>query len=235
MSKDPRVQASATERLLEMRDNAAGDLKKIALSSDDPELRRQAIYFLSQTAPNNCSDVLRAGLQDAAPPVRAAAATACARTGAEELLPELRKTLLADPNEAVRREALYTLLDLGEYRAEEKPLAQFLLSDLAHDKVSVRAKAIDLLADLGSQTAAEPIEKILAGDASAWARARAAAALEKLRSRRSVPTLITALDDEAPQVAGAAKSALEVISGKKHGPDPDPWRAWWEKSGGAGN
>ncbi len=207
-----------------MKEAAAPELKKIAAGSSDAAERKQAIYVLAQAAPNEAADALAKGLQDADPSVRAAAAAACGRTGAEELLADLAAAL-ADKDESVRREALYSLVELGESRAGGKHLSDLLAADLAHAKPSVRAKAADLLGER-RWPRTDALAKLLSGDDTPWVRASAAAALGKLKARAAADALAAALDDDSARVQNAAKAALEQITGQKLGTDPAAWRDW---------
>lgn len=217
-----------------MKEQAAPELARLARTCAEPAMRGQALSFLAEVAPNTCADSLAAALADDASVVRQAAAVACAKTGAEELVGDLVALVRRDADPDVRREALYALVDLGEMEIGGQPIAALLLSDLSHEKASVRAKAADLLGDLRAGEARGPLVRILESDEAPWVRARAAAALAKLRDRDAVTPLIAALDDESPMVQRAAKSALEAIAGESLGLDPAAWRAWLDAQG-AGN
>lgn len=207
-----------------MKEKAAPDLKKIAAGSSDAAERKQAVYILAQAAPNDASDALSKALKDPDGSVRAAAAAACGRTGAEELVRELGAAL-ADKDESVRREALYSLVELGESRVGGKPLADLLTTDLTHAKPSVRAKAADLLGERRwSRT--DPLVKLLSADDTPWVRASAATALGKLKARPAADALAAALDDDSTRVQNAAKTALEQITGQTLGADPAAWKTW---------
>lgn len=207
-----------------MKEGAADELARIAGSSPAADERRQAIYILAQAAPNRASPALAQALKDKDPSVRAAAATACAKTGAEELLTDLRR-VLSDADESVRREALYTLVDLGESKAGGAQLSDLLAADLSHAKASVRAKAADLLG-LRGWDRSDALAKTLASDEAPWVRASAASALGKLKARGAAESLIAALDDDSSRVQNAARGALEEISGQKLGTDPAAWKTW---------
>lgn len=207
-----------------MKEGIAADLAKIAESSPDADERKQAVYILAQAAPNRASASLARALKDKDPSVRAAAATACAKTGAEELLADLRRAL-SDADESVRREALYALVDLGESKAGGAHLSDLLAADLAHAKASVRAKAADLLGTRGWDRS-EALSKTLASDEAPWVRASAATALGKLKARGAAEHLIAALDDDSSRVQNAARGALEEISGQKLGMSPEAWKTW---------
>ncbi len=207
-----------------MKEKAAADLKKIAAGSSDAAERKQAIYILAQAAPNDASDALAKAMKDPDPSVRAAAATACGRTGAEELVADLGAAL-ADADKAVQREALYSLVELGESRSGGKHLADLLAADLADPKPSARAKAADLLGER-RWPRTDALVKLLSADDTPWVRASAAAALGKLKARAAADALAAALDDDSTRVQNAAKAALEMITNQKLGTDPAAWRDW---------
>lgn len=232
MSQDARLRESAARRLRDPARNFAAALSRTFSDEKETDLRLAALYFLSETVPNGCAPALKAALADPEPRVRAAALAACDKTGAEELLDDIRKRFGEDADETVRREALYTLVSLGESRADGKPLAQALSADLSDARPSVRAKAIDLLGASRVATAADAIAALLKEDGSAWVRSRAAVALETLRARDHLSALIDALDDDSTSVATAALSALRTLTGERIGPDPDAWQAWLARQKG---
>ncbi|MFN3486367.1 MAG: HEAT repeat domain-containing protein [Planctomycetota bacterium] len=48
--------------------------------------------------------------------------------------------------------------------------------------------------------------------------------------RDAAENLIEWLDDRDPEVRAAALRALQTVTGQNFGPDPDPWRAWWQEN-----
>lgn len=108
--------------------------------------------------------------------------------------------------------ALILLLALQTNAAADVDLAAKLLTEAAEDKNALRRKqAMAALENAGAHPKAVALAEAGLSDKDVDVRQTAAIALGGMRSRRSMPKLRKALDDEAPEVIFAAAQALWVM------------------------
>jgi HEAT repeat protein len=204
------------------------------LSSPSPALRRDAAWALGALGLRGARDPLIRALRDPDPSARGVAAWALGKLGDRVAVPVLIR-VLRDPDANVREMAVLALGDLGDQRAVAAlvPLAadpehgvrsvttvalrriggegaadalgQLLRSD---PNAHTRVMAAGALREVEGRHRVAVLQAALA-DVEPDVRATAAYALETLRSRESVPALLTALGREAdPDVAEALVQAL---------------------------
>jgi HEAT repeat protein len=100
----------------------------------------------------------------------------------------------------------------------EKTAWEVLKQDLADKNPDKRRQAVTAIGSIGlASEAVQLVEKALKDD-DPVVRQTAAAVLGEMKSRQSIPTLKTELDDPSPEVAFAAAKALWVI-GDRSGRD----------------
>jgi HEAT repeat protein len=185
------------------------------LSSADVEERRDALMRLGNMKRPDASRVAAGSLNDAAVPVRVAAAHAVVFLPPAEAA-GLILPLLQDRAEFIRREAAYAL---GETRSRS---AVARLSEvLSGDKeAAVRGAAAVALGQIGDETAVNALSQALSGTkkkkaapADEFLMRSAAHSLGQIRSRAGLPALIAALsDDQNPlDVRREAATALGLI------------------------
>lgn len=195
------------------------------LQSADIETRRDAVYQLGLLRNAAASQAVERALRDSSEIVRAEAARAVVHQAypdaARALLP-----LLTDKSEFVRRETAFAL-----GKTYDKTAVDSLIKTLQTDKTaSVRAAAAIALGQISDERAIELLSQILLAPKTKknkvldeFVRRSAAKSLGQIRSRKAVPTLISALRDttnaddirrEAARSLGtiADESAVEVLS-----------------------
>lgn len=99
---------------------------------------------------------------------------------------------------------------------------------------ALRVAAIDALVKQNDTEAVDVILEKCIKDEEWSVRAAAIQALAKIRTAKSVPSLIAALDNEVGRLRDDAQDALESLSGLTQ-PNPAAWKQWWEKSQGGFN
>ena len=184
------------------------------LNSPDVEERRDALMRLGNLRRPDASRVAAGSLNDAAVPVRVAAAHALVFLPPAEaaglLLP-----LLQDRAEFIRREAAYAL---GETRS--RSAVARLTEVLSGDKEpAVRGAAAVALGQIGDETAVNALSQALSGtkrkaaSADEFLMRAAARALGQIHSRAGLPVLLAALGDDrmSIDVRREAATALGLI------------------------
>lgn len=195
------------------------EIERLRLASGKVEERRDALMRLGNLKRPEASRAAAAGLNDLAPIIRVTAAHAILSLPPQEAA-ALLIPLLRDKGKFVRREAAYAL---GETRSRVAlgPLTESLLGD---KEAAVRAAAAVSLGQIGDQSAAEALTQVLAGSGqttkknakareNAFVMRAAARSLGQIRSRASVPVLITTLanEDILADVRREAATALGLI------------------------
>ncbi|MFS8085529.1 MAG: HEAT repeat domain-containing protein, partial [Acidobacteriota bacterium] len=190
------------------------------LSSAEIEERRDALMRLGNLKRPDASRAAIAGLSDATPVVRVAAAHAILSLPPAEVV-ALLSPLLQDKSEFVRREAAYTLGETHS-RAAVEPLSNALRSD---KEASVRAAAAVALGVIKDESAVPVLVQVLGlpplEQKKKKAKPRedefvlraAARSLGQIRSRAAVAILIAALrnQDYASDIRREAAIALGLI------------------------
>lgn len=185
------------------------------LSSTEPEERRDALMHLGNLKRPDASRAAAAALNDEIPAVRVAAAHAIlSLPGAEAA--SLLSPLLKDKNEFVRREAAFAL---GESRS--RTATTILVDLMLHDKkLSVRGAAAVALGQIGDDGALTALSQVVTGEGSKKKKSKsfdeefvvrsAVRSLGQIGSRASVPTLISALQDETNSIETRREAATAL-------------------------
>lgn len=192
----------------------AGDLEPEA--QDEREALTEALVCIGSAAAEESRrrtlELLAAGFDGAAEPVRLAVARVLREVAGPEHAPHM-SLLVQDPSPAVRRAAVAALARMGA-----EPAADMLHLALADEDTAVRVAAASALGESGGGRALPDLERLLADDDCA-VRAAAVGALASLAPRvlasdaaraRIESALAGALDDVAP-VAIAAVEAFERL------------------------
>jgi hypothetical protein len=144
----PAVRERAAPLAVEtLADASVGERLARQAQNEYAPTRRIVMYLLGRQAePDQATAVLRQGLKDGDPLVRAEAALALGRRRATIALSDLR-AVLKDPDEHVRGAAVYAIGLIGDARQREA--VRPLLDD---DQAFVRAIAAETLHRLGDRT-----------------------------------------------------------------------------------
>ena len=188
------------------------------LSSTEPEEKRDALMHLGNLKRADASRAAAAALNDENPTVRVAAAHAVLSLPSAEAA-NLLLPLLKDKSEFVRRETVFAL---GRSRSREATTT--LIDLMLHDKKpSVRGAAAVALGQIGDESALGALSQVVTGQGSKKKKSKsfqeefvvrsAVRSLGQIGSHASVPTLISALQDETNSIETrrAAATALGSI------------------------
>jgi HEAT repeat protein len=188
------------------------------LSATEAEERRDALMHLANLKRPDASRAAAAGLNDESPAVRVAAAHAILSLPGGEAA-NLLLPLLKDKQEFVRREAAFALGESHSHAATTS-----LVDVMLHDKKqSVRAAAAVGLGQIGDEAALTALTQVVTGQGSKKKKSKsfeeefivrsAVRSLGQIGSRASVPTLISALQDEtnSTETRREAATALGLI------------------------
>ena len=128
-----------------------------------------------------------------------------------------------DPDEHVRATAVSVL---GRIRPDAEETAD-VVETMAKDRSAVVRRACVLAAKVEPRDWALPIlQKRLVDDDDVAVRGHAASALGEYRDRRSVRSLIRALDDYEFEVTYQVRQSLMMLTGEDHGYDRQLWQEW---------
>jgi HEAT repeat protein len=163
-------------------------------------------------------------LQKATPRVKVQIVRALAMSGdSRNVLPLIR--LLREPSRLVRIEALEALGNLEATNA-----LGFIKEILRDEDPQLRDAAARALGRLGDTRCVKPLVAALTDEAPRVVES-AARALGRIAESEAVPALIEGLTRARGtdlRLADAFQRALEEISGKDIGDDPELWHGWWE-------
>jgi HEAT repeat protein len=185
------------------------------LSSTEAEEKRDALMHLGNLKRPDASRAAVTALNDESPAVRVAAAHAILSLPSSEAA-SLLLPLLKDKDEFVRREAAFAL---GESRSRTATatLVEFMLHD---KKQSVRAAAAVALGQIGDEDALAALTQIVTGQGSKKKKSKsfedefivrsAVRSLGQIGNRASVPTLISALQDETNSIETRREAATSL-------------------------
>src|ERR1051325_3880031 len=212
----PEVRAmSQQERLTPIQREI--ERQRLRLSSTEPEERRDALMHLGNLKRPEASRAAAAALNDETPAVRVAAAHAVLSLPSAEAA-NLLFPLLKDKDEFVRREAAFALGE-SRSRAATSVLADLMLHD---KKPSVRGAAAVALGQIGDEGALAALSQVIAGQDPKKKKSKsfeeefvvrsAVRSLGQIGSRTSVPTLISALQDEANSMETRREAATALGS-----------------------
>lgn len=207
---DPEAVDQAIRWVEDRRDALLLDRLGEALAEvGNPESRRQLRERLLSRAP---------------PPVKVQIVRGFGLAGDREAVPAIL-FLLRETNLDVRVEALDALGAIGDLRAGG-PIQVFL-----HDPDPwVREAAARALGTVSSARSVPPLLTALSDPAPRVAES-AAASLARLDAQAAVPALVArlaAVGESDLRLAAAFARALEKLTGKGFGVDPQRWVAWWE-------
>jgi HEAT repeat protein len=187
------------------------------LSSSEAEERRDALMHLGNLKRAEASRAAATALNDEIPAVRVAAAHAVLSLPSAEAA-NLLFPLLKDKNEFVRREAAFAL---GESRS--RTATNSLVDLMLHDKKpSVRGAASVALGQIGDESALPALSQLISGQGSKKKKSKsfeeefivrsAVRSLGQIGSHTSVPTLISALQDETNSIETRREAAIALGS-----------------------
>jgi HEAT repeat protein len=207
-------------------DATAVQTVKGLLQDTDSGVRAAAAVILGATTDTSAVSDLVKALADPSPQVRAQAAESLGRLGDHQATAAL-VAALADLEEGVVEAAAAALGRLGDPAAVAP-----LVKALAQRDGGVRRAAAHSLGVMEDARAIDALRHTLAQDPHWGVRQAAAAALGRQAIESHVPFLIAALRDGHWAVRRAAHDALAVITRQTLEPDPDVWRAWWQRGRG---
>lgn len=188
-----------------------------------PLTERLAEILGGVQAPATRAHLREDALPRATPVVKAQIAAALGTIGEAEAVPALLR-LLTDVNLRVRIEAVDALGRIGDARALS-PLVVFSRDG----ESALRAAIARALGMIGGDRAGPALVQLLEDEAPRVVEA-AATSLGMLGGPQGVARLIEVLErvhEEDLRVADAVTRALQRLSGKAFGTDPEPWKSWW--------
>lgn len=185
------------------RDSAAEALNE-ALKDEDPQVREQALFALSQIEGPRATGVLLSALKDPNPQVREKAAWGLGMRRGDALIEPLIDAL-RDSNSQVREKAAWALGLNGNGRAIEP-----LMNALKDEDQQVREKAAWALGLKGDTRAVESLMNALK-DESPQVRGMSAWALGMRGDKRAMKALSDAMKDQNKEVRGKAAWALGML------------------------
>lgn len=103
---------------------------------------------------------------------------------------------------------------------------------LAADDAAVRAKAAQVLGDLGDKSSGDAVVNRLDDETDKWAKVHLAQAALKLRLQKSIDPLIEWMDDEDGDIRVAALETLKKLTGENAGLSKEAWLEWRKKKSG---
>ena len=145
--------------------------------------------------------------------------------GLPSVLP-LYRLLLTDPDSTVRAAAVSALARHGGPE-DAAPVA----AQLAEPDAFLRWEAAKALRRLPSESAVEPLLRVVLQDEDAGTRVAAAEALGRYPRRGVFEALRAALLDADYAVVSAAADALATLTGRDLGTAPEPWAELAEQRG----
>ena len=194
------------------------------LTSKNLHLRLLAIRGVEGSKDPAVLQALRRALSHKDPRIQREAARALGTSGDERGRKSLERLLRKGPM-AARLEALDALHSL---RKGDPAWVEVLLKLARSHYPAFRARALDLLADLGNRQVYPLVEKA-ASDRNWMVRSAFYAFAAKIREPRAVPLLIERLAKESGRLKQEVEKALRRIAGLTFAYDLARWREWWEK------
>lgn len=208
--------------------------------AEKPEDVRPLLPLLNDASPlvvlPALSALARHGVTDAAAPAARLAASKDpdVRRGALKALVEIAKkqeslgdlaSLFSDLLEKSTGDAKSDVLtEIGS--AKLAALAPQVAALLDEENPSVRAKAAQVVGDLGDRETGTAVLERLPDETDKWTRVFLAQAALKLRLQNALDPLIEWMDAEDADVRVAAYESLKKLSGQDHGIKKDAWVAW---------
>lgn len=207
------VRAQTADRLTPIQREI--EKQRQRLGSSEVDERRDALMRLGNLHRPDASRAAVAGLNDAMPAVRVAAAHAIVSLPADEAV-NLLLPLLQDKLEFIRREAAYAL---GETRS--RSAVSMLANSLTTDKeMSVRAAAAIALGEIGDVSAVPALSQVLTGAPTGKKKSKnqpdpfvmraAAHSLGQIHSPSCVNLLIATLANESNSADVRREAAIAL-------------------------
>ncbi len=186
------------------RSSSAVAILQEALSKEDPNVRRRAVYALGEIGSEAAVPALVEALNDEDPNVRWSAAEALGEIGSEAIVPVLVKVLNSeDPN--VRESAAEALGEIGN-----KAAVPALVKALNDEDPNVRESAVYALRKIGNEAAVPALVKAL-NDEDQYVRWSAVYVLGEIGNEAAVPALVKVLNDEDQYVRWSVVYVLGEI------------------------
>jgi HEAT repeat protein len=221
--KDSGVRWVAATALGRLRDPRAVEPLVEALKDENRRVRAEAAEVLGELKDLRAVEPLIEALKDKEGYVRAKAAEVLGKIKDPRAVEPLIEAL-KDKDSDVRQSAAIALGDLKDLRAVDP-----LIEALKDEDWRVRQGAASALGKLKDLRAVERLIEALK-DKDPVVRWVAATALGELKDPRAVEPLIEALKDKHGHVKERAEEALQKITGKDFGKDPEKWQKWWKEN-----
>ena len=197
---------------------------KKGLKSKDPRLRLLSLHGLGGSKDPLALQALRKALSDRDPRIQREAARALGMSGDPKGASSLERMLRKGP--LVNR--LEALGALHRLRRDDPSWVETLVKLARSHYPAFRARALDLLADLGDREVFSKV-KAAAVERNWMVRSAFYSYVARIREPRAVPLLIERLGVETGRLRVEVEKALHRIAGITFGFDLSRWRYWWEK------
>ncbi len=194
------------------------------LASKSRTLRLLSVLGLAGSKVPEARKALRRALRDRDMEIRREAARALGTSG-DRLGQVVLEGMLRKGPMVLRLEALDSLHGL---RKGDPSWKETLLKFARSGFPAFRARALDLLADLGDREDFPALSK-LAWDRNWMVRSAFYAYARKVRDPRAVPILIERLGRETGRLKQEVEEALAGIAGISFHDDLARWKYWWER------
>ena len=148
--------------------------------------------------------------------------------GSQQTPVESIVALLSDPDSETRLLGLGALAKVLR-RNDDRGALPRVLEMLSDPDWKVRGQAVLVLARVGRRDTIKPILEKPLKDENAMVRLHAVGALQVISHAECIDPLIGALTDPDPRVSDTANRSLEILTGQKHGKEPEKWMYWWKK------
>ncbi|MCE9634937.1 MAG: HEAT repeat domain-containing protein [Planctomycetes bacterium] len=223
--KNAYVRDAAVESCESITQAASVDVVAKAATSRDELTRRNVAAALGKTKQENALATLgQLARKDASAAVRAEALDALWLFKGSAAALAIAKDAAADTDPFVRAAAVEAAGRIGGEGAAE--IVKKALTDAADGVRCVARLEMRFVArDEANTTIGEA-----AADASWRVRAQAVDDAAWLREAPSMEALVKLVADPVGRVSGAAHRALQQLSTKDFGRDPDLWKSWWEQA-----
>jgi len=222
IGNDGVLRAALEAALSKIMDEPSFDALIVEIPKATPEMRAVAAWALGKSKHLKSVHVLQKMFADPDVAVRIAALEAAAERGSDEVC-EILKTA-AQKGEDETSEAAVGLLSKFPY-----PATVDLLVRLAAKagRITYRVAAIDALSRIGAAEAFAPFSEGLR--AREWPiLAASIRGLSRIRRRESVDLLIERMTMAEGRLLGDLAAALNALTGKSLGYNPEHWKAWWQ-------
>ena len=223
------------------------------LADRNPTVRDAAVTGCGAVTDAESVKALASAAREKDELTRRNAAESLGRTKSAAALPALERLAIKDASPQVRADALDAL---WTFAGDEKAMS-IARAAAADRDASVRAAAVEAAGRIGGEGAVEVVKNALtdadegvrcvammsrtrvaraealagfaaaATDASWRIRAQCVDDALSLREAPAIDALVALVGDKTTRVAAAAHRALQRLTGKEIGRDPELWSAWW--------